>query len=80
MYALNFEYAGEQLSDYGMIICSFDSGWSGKRFPLVQILPLIRYLLPMETVFCYYLLSMNRHFNVHFRYVKTHVWQIVRMK
>lgn len=26
MYALNFEYAGEQLSDYGMIICSFDSG------------------------------------------------------
>lgn len=26
MYAQNFEYAGEQLSDYGMIICSFDSG------------------------------------------------------
>ena len=26
MYAIDFEYAGERLSDYGMIICSFDGG------------------------------------------------------
>lgn len=26
MYALDFEYAGEKLSDYGMVLCSFDGG------------------------------------------------------
>ena len=30
MYALDFEYAGEKLSDYGMMICRFDV-W--RRFP-----------------------------------------------